>query len=100
MRSRKHNPIHPGEVLKHDFMDPLGITAYRLAKDTGASAQNIGRVIHGTRGIGADLALRLSRYFGTSAELWVNLQAKYDLDTAEDAIGSEIEKTVEPYKAA
>lgn len=100
MSTRKHKPIHPGEVLQHDFLDPLGITPYRLGKDAGVSPQHIGRVIRGERGIGAELALRLSHYFGTSAELWVNLQAKFDLDTAEDRAGREIEKRVRPYQAA
>lgn len=97
---RKHNPIHPGEVLRHDFLEPLGITAYRLAKDAGISAQHVGRVVHGTRGIGADMALRLARYFGTSASLWMNLQARYDLDTAEDATGELIREQVTPCEAA
>lgn len=100
MGTRKHKAIHPGEVLKHDFMRPMGVTAYRLAKDTGATAQHIGRVLHGQRGIGADLALRLAHYFGTSAELWMTLQAKYDLETAEDRAGREIEKRVKPHRAA
>ena len=100
MTTRKHKPIHPGEVLKHDFLEPLGITPYRLAKDTGTSAQHVGRVVHGKRGIGAELALRLSRYFGTTAELWINLQAKYDLDVAEDHKGDEIARRVRPYQTA
>ncbi len=100
MTTRKHKPIHPGEVLRDDFLEPLGITPYRLAKDTGTSAQHVGRIVHGTRGIGAELALRLARYFGTSAELWINLQAKYDLDVAEAHIGDEIAQRVRPYQAA
>lgn len=100
MAARKHKPIHPGEVLKRDFMDPLGITAYRVAKDTGVSAQHIGRIIKGTRGVGGDVALRLARYFGTSAQFWMNLQAKHDLDAAEDRAGREIEQTVTPHRAA
>ena len=100
MPSRKHKPIHAGEVLKHDFLEPMGITAYRLAKDTGVSAQHIGRVIKGQRGIGGDLALRLARYFGTSAQLWMGLQAQYELDVAEDQAGKEINRRVRPYKAA
>lgn len=100
MASRKHQPIHPGEVLKEDFLEPLGLTAYRVAKETGVSAQHIGRVIKGTRGVSGDLALRLARYFGTSAQLWMGLQAQYDLDIAEDQAGREIEKRVRPYQAA
>lgn len=96
----KHKPIHPGEVLKRDFLEPLGITAYRLSKETGITAQHIGRVIKGERGIGGDMALRLARYFGTSAQLWMNLQAQYELDIAEDQAGRAIAKRVKPYKAA
>lgn len=100
MPTRKHKPIHPGEVLLHDFMEPMGISAYRLAKATGVSAQHIGRVIKGTRGIGGDTALRLARAFGTSAELWMGLQAQYDLDAAMDKSGREIDKQVRRIDAA
>ena len=88
----KHAPIHPGEVLKHDFMVPMGITDYRLAKDIGITAQQIGRIVHGTRNITADSALRLARYFGTSAELWMDLQARYDLDRVRDEHGPDINR--------
>jgi len=100
MAKRKHKPIHPGEVLGRDFMEPLGVTAYRLSKETGITAQHIGRILKGTRGVGADMALRLARYFGTSAQLWVNMQAKYELDVAEDQAGREIEKRVKPRSEA
>ena len=83
----KLKPIHYGEVLKHDFLDPMGITAYRLAKQTGVSAQHIRRIVMGTRGIGGDLALRLARYFGTTAQVWMGLQSQYELDVAEDRSG-------------
>ncbi|MFO0873865.1 MAG: HigA family addiction module antitoxin [Phycisphaerales bacterium] len=100
MTTRKHNPIHPGEVLRHDFMEPLGITAYRLAKETGISAQQIGRILARTRGVGAETALVLARFFGTSASVWMGLQAQYDFDIAEDRIGREIARNVRPWKAA
>lgn len=100
MASRKLKPVHPGEVLWHDFMEPLEISAYRLSKETGISAQHYGRIIKGTRGITGDVALRLARFFGTSAELWMNLQARWELDTAEDEAGREIEKRIRPFKAA
>lgn len=96
----KHRPIHPGEVLQQDFMLPMGISAYRLAKETGIAAQHIGRIIKGTRGISGDTALRLARYFGTSAQVWIGLQAHYELDVARDKVGREIEKTVRPHRAA
>ena len=98
MQTRKHNPIHPGEVLRFDFLEPMGISVYRLARETGVSAQQLGRVIHGTRGVSGDLALRLARYFGTSAKVWIGLQAQYELDVAEDAAGREIEKRVSPLR--
>ena len=100
MATHKHKPVHPGEVLKHDFLEPMGITAYRLAKETGVTPQHIGRILMGTRGIGGDLALRLARDFGTSAQLWMGLQSQYELDVAEDLVGKQIAKRVRPYKAA
>ena len=96
----KHQPVHPGEILKHDFLEPMSITAYRLAKEIGVSAQQVGRILKGTRSISADMALRLARFFGTSAQVWMGLQAQYDLDVAEDASSREIEATVRPYQAA
>ncbi|MEZ6235265.1 MAG: HigA family addiction module antitoxin [Phycisphaerales bacterium] len=96
----KHPPIHPGEVLRGDFLQPLGISVYRLAKETGVSAQQLGRIVKGTRGVSGDLALRLARFFGTSAQVWMALQARYDLDLAQDESGREIEKRVKPFRAA
>jgi len=96
----KREPIHPGAVLKREYMDRHGITAYRLSRDIGTSAQHVGRVIHGQRGIGADMALRLARYFGMSAELWMNLQAKHDLDVTANRLGAEIERQVQPRDGA
>jgi antitoxin HigA-1 len=98
--SRKLKPVHPGEVLRLDFLEPMDISMYRLAKETGISQQHIGRIVKGTRGISADAALRLARFFGTSAKLWMGLQAQYDLDVAEDAAGAKIEKRVQPLRAA
>jgi addiction module HigA family antidote len=100
MPGKKHKSIHPGEVLLHDFMEPMGITAYRLGKETGVSSQHIGRIISGKRGIGGDVALRLARFFGTSAQVWMGLQAQYELDVAEDESGRDIERTVRPWRAA
>lgn len=100
MASRKLKPVHPGEVLRLDFLEPLGISVYRLAKETGTSSQQLGRIVNGSRGISADVALRLARFFGTSAQLWLGLQAQYDLDVAMDEAGREIERRVRPWKAA
>ncbi len=98
--ARKHKPVHPGEVLRLDFLEPMGISAYRLSQETGISAQHIGRILKGTRGIGGDMALRLARFFGTSAQVWMGLQSQYELDLAEDESGREIAKRVQPYTAA
>lgn len=100
MATRKHKPIHPGEVLQHDFLVPMGISAYRLAKETGITAQQVGRIIKGTRSVSGDVALRLARFFGTSAQVWMGLQAQYDLDQAEEKVGREIEKNVRPWRLA
>ena len=72
-------PVHPGEVLAEDFLEPLGLTQYRLAKDTSVPARRINEIVKGERAVSADTALRLARYFGTSDLFWLNLQARYDL---------------------
>jgi addiction module HigA family antidote len=72
--------IHPGEILKEEFLDPMGISGYRLSKDTGLSETRISQIIHGKRGISAETALILSLFFGTSADFWLNLQNHYDLE--------------------
>jgi addiction module HigA family antidote len=92
-------PIHPGEVLQ-DLLNEAGLTANALATALRVPANRIGGIIKGQRGITADTALRLARYFGTSAQMWVNLQAKYDLAAAEDALASRIEREVLPRNAA
>ena len=78
-RIARHKPVHPGEILRAEFLEPLGITKYRLAKDTGMPADRVGRLVRGTRAFTADTALRLAAYFGTTAEFWMNLQARHDL---------------------
>lgn len=75
----KQRPIHPGEVLLHDFLEPMGISQYRLAKEVSVPPRRINEIIHGRRSISTNTALRLARYFGTSAELWMGLQGHYDL---------------------
>lgn len=74
------DPIHPGEVLKHDFMDPFGLSATRLATALGVTPARISEIVRGRRGITADTALRLAQYFGTDAQSWMNLQTRYELD--------------------
>lgn len=87
-------PIHPGEVLWEDFMQPLGLSRYRVAKDIGVPTLRISQIVRGKRAITADTALRLARYFGTSAILWTRLQARYDLEMAERVIGERIAREV------
>jgi addiction module HigA family antidote len=92
-------PTHPGEVLREDFLKPLGMSQYALAKAIGVPQMRISDIIHGRRGITPDTALRLARYFGTSAEFWIGMQATFDLETARDQIGAEIETQVHPRAA-
>ena len=89
-------PVHPGEVLQEEFMEPLGLTQYRVAKATGVPARRINEIVHRKRAVSADTALRLARLLGTSAEFWMNLQALYDLECARDRVGAEIEEAVAP----
>jgi len=93
-------PVHPGEILLEDFIKPMGITQYRLAKSIGVPQRRIGEIIAGKRSITADTALRLARFFGTDAESWINLQAYYDLAVAEERLHDRIEREVVVYKAA
>jgi antitoxin HigA-1 len=80
-------PIHPGEVLLADFLEPLGVTQHRLAVSIGVPPRRINEIVHGKRRISADTALRLARYFGTSERFWINLQARYDLELERDHLG-------------
>jgi addiction module HigA family antidote len=96
----KMPPIHPGETLREDFMKPLGLTANRLAINLRVPAARVGEIVHERRAITADTALRLARYFGTSPQFWINLQANYDLEVAQDAIGNRITDEIRPYRAA
>ena len=84
--------IHPGEILREDFLVPMGLTAYRLAKSIDVPQTRISEILKGERSISADTALRLSRFFGTSAQLWLNLQNHYDLETAEAKNEKEYQK--------
>jgi antitoxin HigA-1 len=92
---RIYPPMHPGRVLELEFMEPLKITPYRLAKDIGVDPPRVYSLVRGKRAISADTALRLGRYFGTSAEFWLNLQSHYDLEVEEDRSGESIAK-IEP----
>jgi len=97
---RKHPPVHPGEVLEAEFLEPMGITMYRLAKETGMPADRVGRIVRGTRAITGETALRLARFFGTTPDFWINLQARYDLEVAKDQIGRDVEREIRPWRAA
>ena len=89
-------PIHPGEILSEEFLEPMNITQYRLAKEIGVDPRRIHAIVHGERAITAETALLLSRFFGNSAQFWVGLQSQYDLETAEDRISQKLEM-VTPY---
>lgn len=95
MANEKIAPVHPGAYLK-ELLDELGISQYRLAKDLGVPAMRINHVVKGRRPVTAELALRLGRYFGQNARYWLNLQARYDMDVAEDALSEEITREVHP----
>ena len=92
-------PIHPGEILKNEFLDDLGITPYALSKNTGIDRGNLSRMINGKSAITADTALRLARFFGTSADSWMNLQSRYDLEVAKDRGMRLIEREVTTYES-
>ena len=94
MAEEKLAPIHPGEILLEEFMKPLGISQYRVSKDMGVQARRINEIVHGKRAVTADTALRLARYFGTSERFWLNLQTRYDLETAKDRLGDRVAKEV------
>lgn len=94
MSPRKLSPIHPGEILLEEFLTPMGISQYRLAKDIGVSARRINEVVRGQRAITADTALRLARYFRTTERFWLNLQTRYDLEMAKDLLGNRLDLEV------
>ncbi len=87
-------PIHPGEILQEEFLTPLGISQYRLAKDLSVPPRRINEIVQGSRAITADTALRLARCFGTSERFWLNLQARYDLEVEKDRLGDRLEREV------
>ena len=99
MAKRDFDPIHPGEILLEEFLNPMGITQYRLAKDISVPQRRIGEIVQGKRSITADTALRLGRFFGMEAQFWLNLQARYDLLKAEVELDSRLDKEVNPHAA-
>jgi addiction module HigA family antidote len=96
MKHGKVEPIHPGEILLEEFMLPMGLSQYRIAKDISVSPRRINEIVHGKRSISPDTALRLSRYFGTSERFWINLQIRFDLEVEKDRLGERLEQEVIP----
>jgi len=94
---RRLPPVHPGEILRYEFLKPLGLSVYRLAQSLKVSRPRLNDIVLGRRGISTDTALRLGRYFGTTPEFWINLQARHDLDVADRTLRFEIEREIEPY---
>ena len=94
--SKKLPPVHPGEILLEEFLRPMGLSQYRLAKDIGVPARRINEIVHGQRAISADTALRLSRFFGMSERFWLNLQVRYELEVEKDRLGDSLDREVRP----
>lgn len=100
MNEEKLAPIHPGEILLEEFLKPMGISQYRLAKEINVPARRINEIVHGKRSISPDTALRLSRYFGLSERFWMNLQTRYDLEVEKDRLAGRLETEVQVYALA
>jgi addiction module HigA family antidote len=96
MKTRKLPPVHPGEILLHDFLEPLGLSQNALAQALGVTPMRVSQIVRGQRAITADTALRLARYFGTRAGWWLDLQTHFDLETAADQLETRIARTVKP----
>ena len=94
MKNRKLPPIHPGEILMEEFLEPMGLSQYRLARDISVPPRRINEIVHGKRSISADTALRLGRFFGMSPQFWLNLQTRFDLEVTEDLLAERLDKEV------
>ncbi|MFQ5529940.1 MAG: HigA family addiction module antitoxin [Gemmatimonadota bacterium] len=94
MAAKRLSPVHPGEILIEEFLGPMDISQYRLAKDISVHPRRINEIVHGNRSVTADTALRLSRYFGTSERFWLNLQTGYDLEIEKDRLGDRLDAEV------
>lgn len=97
MKEKTLHPVHPGEVLREEFLNPMGLSQNKLAVNIGVPARRINEIVHEKRSVTADTALRLGRFFGTSSEFWIGLQSQYDLDIASAALGDRLEKEVKAY---
>jgi addiction module HigA family antidote len=95
MKNKKLPSIHPGEILIEEFLKPMGLSQYRLAKDISVPPRRINEIVHGKRSISADTALRLGRFFGISPQFWLNLQTRFDLEVTEDFLAERLEKEVQ-----
>jgi len=100
MTKKAHGPIHPGEILLEEFLEPMELSQYRLAKDISVPPRRINEIVHGKRGVTADTALRLARYFGTSERFWMNLQMRYDLEVERERLKGRLVKEVAVRKAS
>ena len=100
MKEKKLKPVHPGEVLQEEFLKPMNLSQNRLAINIGVDARRINEIVMGKRRVTADTSLRLSRFFGNSAQFWMGLQSDYDLDVAEDKLGDRLEREVRSYSVA
>ena len=98
MKHKKLPPIHPGEILREEFLEPMGISQYRLAKDISVPPRRINEIVHGKRSITADTALRLGRFFNMSPQFWLNLQTRYDLEVTEDQLENRLDNEVHSLK--
>jgi addiction module HigA family antidote len=99
-KTKTMHPIHPGETLREDFLKPLSLTANRLSIELRVPVTRVNDIVRGKRAITADTALRLARFFRTTPQFWMNLQANYELELAEDARGAEISERIRPHRAA
>ena len=98
MAPKSLRPVHPGDILLRDFMQPLRLSSYKLAKELGVTAPSINEIVRRRRAVTAEMALRLSIYFGTSAQLWLNLQSQYDLEVADRRIGKKLARAIHPIR--
>jgi addiction module HigA family antidote len=97
MAGKKLKAVHPGDILLREFMEPLELSSYKLARELGVSVPTVNEIVRRRRAVTAEMALRLARYFGTSAQLWQSLQSQYDLEIASQKIGKAIERTISPH---
>ena len=99
MAKKVINPIHPGEILMEEFLEPLGVSQYRLSKDISVPPRRINEIVHGKRSITADTGLRLARFFGTTERFWLNLQVRYDLEVEKDRLADVLDRDVSVFQA-